>query len=454
MEIQITLQEKQREAIQTADSTPVTFYGGAKGGGKSYAVRARQIIRRLKYPDTRGLIVRKTYPELLSNHIRPFFKEYPMVREWFNKSEKAIYWPNGSITEFSYLKNTDDVYTYQGREYEDIDIDEITQHEEEVFKILRSSNRTTNPDINPSIFLTGNPGGVGHQWVKRIFIDREFVDRERPADFAFVPAKVWDNQALIDNDPEYVERLEDLPEHLVKAYLHGDWNIFAGLAFSELSEHIHVVEPFKIEDPQTKWFGGYDYGYTHPFAFVLCCITKHREIYITNVIRESGVDPENQAKMIQNIVGDKHIIVYAGTDAWAKRGQPRIVDQLRNNSKTIRWVQAYTDRVNGVAELRKQIAYQNTERGRPRLFWFRNAIDGFKQVSIMQYDEKKPEDVMKVDADEFGNGGDDIFDATRYAIATHMRPKAAEKKKPPKDSGQHIINLIKEKESKRRLTYL
>ena len=117
----------------------------------------------MTYPQTKGLIVRKTYPELLANHIRPFFIEYPMVRDWYNKAEKTIYWPNGSTTEFSYLKNTDDVYTYQGREYEDESTEEITQHEEEVFKILRSSCRTTNDDFKSrggilTVLLTGNPG--------------------------------------------------------------------------------------------------------------------------------------------------------------------------------------------------------------------------------------------------------------------------------------------------------
>ena len=144
LELTITLQPKQKEAFIRSGVVPVLFYGGSKGSGKSYLIRARELYNRLKYPNTKGLIVRKTYPELLSNHIRKFFEEYPITRQWYNKSEKAIYYPNGSITEFSYLKNTDDVYTYQGREYENISIDEITQHEEITFKILRSSLRTFN----------------------------------------------------------------------------------------------------------------------------------------------------------------------------------------------------------------------------------------------------------------------------------------------------------------------
>jgi len=266
MEIRITLQPKQRESIKASEIYPIEFFGGAKGGGKSYAIRARQVLRRLKYANTRGLIVRKTYPELLANHIYPFFKEYPMTVQWYNRSEKKIHYPNGSTTEFSYLQNTDDVYTYQGREYEDIDVDEVTQHDYEVIKILRSSLRTTNPFIKPRMYLTGNPGGKGHAEIKRIFIDRDFKPDENPEDYHFTQAFVTDNRALMENDPEYIERLKDLPEHLRKAYLEGDWNIFTGQAFSEFSKLTHVIKPL-IPDKDNDHYLSMDWGYSSKSLF-------------------------------------------------------------------------------------------------------------------------------------------------------------------------------------------
>lgn len=224
----------------------------------------------MKHPNTKGLIIRKTYPELLSNHIRKFFTEYPIVREWYNKSEKAIYYPNGSITEFSYLKNTDDVYTYQGREYEDITIDEITQHEQEVFQILRSSLRTSNKEFGKdniaTMFLTGNPGGIGHQWVKRIFIDRNFIENERSEDYGFVQAKVSDNKALLEADPEYIKRLMDLPEDKRRAYLDGDWDVFTGQVFAEWRKLYHVVENF-TPDKDSNLILSMDWGYSEKSAF-------------------------------------------------------------------------------------------------------------------------------------------------------------------------------------------
>jgi phage terminase large subunit len=204
-----------------------------------------------------------------------FFKEYPETQKWYKQQEKAIYWPNGSITEFSYLQNTDDVYTYQGREYDDISGDEVQQHEFEVIKVLRSSLRTINPLIKPRMFLTGNPGGKGHTELKRIFVDRAFTEDERPTDYAFIQSFVKDNLALLAADPEYVQRLKDLPEALRKAYLYGDWNIFTGQVFSEFKKHLHVVRPF-IPNKNFQHFLSMDWGYSEKSAFAafLHCVVE------------------------------------------------------------------------------------------------------------------------------------------------------------------------------------
>jgi phage terminase large subunit len=271
MRIEIKLQPKQREAFDKSMETPITFFGGARGGGKSFLIRAREVYRRLKYPGTKGLIVRKTYPELLSNHIRMFFVEYPETSHWFHRGEKAIFWPNGSITEFSYMKTTDDVYTYQGREYEDISIDEVTQHEEEVVKILRASNRTTKSDIKPTMLLTGNPGGVGHGWIKRLFIDRKLEEGEHPGDYAFIQSKVYDNQALMKADPDYIKRLQALPEDRRRAWLEGDWDVFSGQIFSEFRRERHVISPL-IPSRNFEHIVGMDWGYSEKAAFA-CYVT-------------------------------------------------------------------------------------------------------------------------------------------------------------------------------------
>jgi len=408
-----SIQPKQKQALKLSLSTPVLFYGGAKGGGKSWLVRCREIARRLKYPGTRGLIIRKSYPELRANHISMMFKEHPILRSWYNKSEKTLHYPNGSSTEFSYLSSVDDVYTYQGREYEDISVDEVTQHDWEVITVLRSSNRTTNPHINPTMFLTGNPGGPGHTSVKRLFIDKDFRENENPDDYAFVQAFVTDNAALMTADPDYVKRLQNLPEHLRKAYLDGDWSIFAGQMFSMLTHSKHVIDPIKLPIG-TQYFAGYDYGYNHPFAFVVCALTPSGDYFVVSHIRERFVNVADQAKLMIKMLENKgDVIVYAGHDIFDTRqgGNRTIEDQLYDagfakSGHTI--TRAGIDHVNGIAEMRK--AFSLRPDGIPNLRFFKNALEVYNCVAEQQIDPNKPEDVIKLNAVD-GEGGDDLADA-------------------------------------------
>lgn len=435
----IALQPKQKEAIRNSQIYPVEFFGGAKGGGKSYAIRAREIIRRLKYPNSRGLIVRKSYPELLSNHIRMFFKDYPETVNWYTKAEKTIYWPNGSTTEFSYLQHTDDVYTYQGREYDDISVDEVTQHEYEVIKILRSSLRTTNPKIKPRMFLTGNPGGAGHSEIKRLFVDRQFRADENPSDYHFTQAFVADNKALTNADPEYVKRLQDLPIHLRKAYLEGDWNIFAGQAFDQLTRAIHLIEPVELPEP-VEIFGGYDYGYDHPFSFTAFTRTLEKKTYLTKYLTDRHKEPIEQARMIRELMDKRHMTIYASPDVWAYKGI-KIVEELRKGYPEASWVKANDNRVQGVALVRKMLAFQHTPDHTPDLYFFKNTAEVFDQLSAMLYDPKKPEDVVKMDADSEGHGGDDLYDALRYGLNSREYPRAITTA-PKKNTKEYLVHVI------------
>lgn len=459
MEIKIKLQEKQKEAFFKGLNTPVLFYGGAKGGGKSYLVRAREIALRLKYPNTKGLIVRRTYPELLSNHIRKFWEEYPITKSWYTKSEKTIHYPNGSITEFSYLQNPDDVYTYQGREYDNISVDEITQHEEIVFKTLRTSLRTSNIEavkagFKPTMLLTGNPGGIGHQWVKRIFVDKEYKPEEHSSDFHFIQAFVQDNRALLNADPEYIKRLEDLPDSLRKAYLEGDWNIHAGQAFSELSVHKHVVKPFELP-LQTRYFAGYDHGFNHPFAFVLFAVVPDGTVYVVKSVtgRLKRVDEIYDLILLatKNI---SKLEIYGGLDLWSKQrdGSPSTFENFfsvgMKPANGYILTRAKVDRVQGVNEIRKWIAWKNTPTETPKLFFFENCMDVFNTVASMQFDASKPEDVLKVDADQDGFGGDDFYDAFRYGVMSRLTAPRKEDEKYGKDT---VMALLEEHLKRKKL---
>lgn len=441
-----SIQPKQKQALKLSLSTPVLFYGGAKGGGKSWLVRCREIARRLKYPNTQGLIVRRTYPELRANHIVKMFQEYPILQEWYNKSEKTIYFPNGSTTEFSYLKNTDDVYTYQGREYQDISVDEITQHEEEVFKTLRSSLRTSDGGIKPSVFLTGNPGGIGHAWVKRIFVDKKFREKENPADFAFIQAFVSDNTALMQADPEYIKRLEDLPEHLRKAYLEGDWNIFAGQAFSELQRSVHIIQPFELP-PTTKYFASYDHGYNHPFSFIVFAVVPEGTIYVTKHFTGRLIPTSKIADGIRQYASPMPI--YAGHDVFypGRGGGKSVSDEFEEfgiSGKTGYPIyRAKVDRKQGVSTVHRYLNPKNYPDNKPRVFFFSNCLDVYDTVASMQIDEHDPEDVLKMDAVD-GEGGDDAYDSFRYGLMSWFTPPENTKNKPDQFAGQTILDSLLE----------
>lgn len=428
----IPLQPKQKIAFYKSLETPVLFYGGAKGGGKSFLIRAREVYRRLTYPGTKGLIVRKTYPELLSNHIRKFFVEYPSVRDWFNKGEKAIYWPNGSITEFSFLGTTDDVYTYQGREYEDISIDEITQHEEEVFKILRTSNRTTNPNIKPSMFLTGNPGGIGHAWAKRIFVDRDFKPEEDPNEFGFVQAKVYDNRALLDADPAYLKRLLDLPEAKRKAYLEGDWNVFEGAVFSEFSNK-HVTE-IMFPKSEFKHYLGIDWGYSgrkeHKGAFAAYAMalveehTEEGEIFHRVIVYQEWYDkyktPEEWAVILR-----KHTQKFTGG-----RGDSSMFNPTQDGSISIaERMQSKWNKKSHWLKLKKGTRNRQT-RIQAMHDWLKIAPDGLPYMLITEnckhlirtlplliYDKNNPEDVDTTQEDHPWDGLTYMLSEIKYIPA-------------------------------------
>lgn len=241
MDFTIRPQPKQREAFKIISKYPYFFYGGAKGGGKSKLIRDWMLARRLKYPKTHGVIIRKSYPELYANHIVKFWEEFPGIKRLYKSTEKQIILPNGSSISFRHLQKKDDVYNFQGTEYHDIALDEATQHSEEVFRVLTSSMRTVDPSIVPHFLLTGNPGGVGMGWVKRLFIKRNFREGEVPEEYGFLQAKVYDNLMLMKADPGYVKRLESLPEDKRRAYLDGDWEVFEGQFFEMWNPRVHVV---------------------------------------------------------------------------------------------------------------------------------------------------------------------------------------------------------------------
>lgn len=248
-------------------------YGGARGGGKSWSVRTKAKLLCVRYRGIKVLIVRKTYPQLEENHIVPLRSEIPKKLAKYNGKDRKFTFITGSTIKFQYCNNDKDLENFQGQEYDVIFIDEATQLSEHQLKTITACRRGAN-NFPKRIYYTCNPGGQGHAYIKRIFIDKKYNAGENAEDYSFTQALVQDNKAIMLKDPDYIHQLEALPPKLKKAWLEGSWDIFEGQFFEEFiddEEHYedrtwtHVIEPFEIP-PDWTIVRSYDFGYAKPFS--------------------------------------------------------------------------------------------------------------------------------------------------------------------------------------------
>ena len=219
--------EKQKLFLQ-ADTKHIGF-GGARGGGKSWSVRQKAKLLALQYPGIRILIVRRTYPELINNHINILRAELLGVAK-YNDKDKVLKFGNRSTINFTYCDNDKDLDRLQGVEYDIIFLDEATQLSEYQMKTITACLRGVN-SFPKRVYYTCNPGGQGHQYIKRIFIDRNYDTGENPEDYTFIQSLVTDNKVLMESQPDYIKQLEALPPKLRKAWLEGDWDVYEGQYF-------------------------------------------------------------------------------------------------------------------------------------------------------------------------------------------------------------------------------
>ncbi len=306
--------ERQKEFF--ASRARFTAYGGARGGGKSWALRRKLVGMCLRYPGLSCLLVRRTLPELKSNHVIPFMREYDGMIS-YSEAEKAILFPNGSRIALGYCAVDRDALRYQGQEYDVIAIDEATQLSEFRFSILKACLRGSN-HFPRRMYLTCNPGGIGHSWVKRLFVDRDFRNGEDPRQYKFIPARVYDNPILTNADPEYVRSLESLPPRLRDAWLYGRWDVFEGQFFPEFDRAIHVVHPSLIPSELNE-FVAFDYGFDM-LAVLLIGIDADGNAWVTRELCRSGLTLSAAARQIEELIRDaKPRFAVCSPDLWNRR---------------------------------------------------------------------------------------------------------------------------------------
>lgn len=365
-----------------------TAYGGARGGGKSWALRRKLIGLCLNYAGIRCLLIRRSLGEIKSNHLMPMLKEYGEILS-YSESEKAISFQNGSKIFFGYCSCDRDVLRYQGQEYDIIAIDEATHLSEYQFSIFKASLRGVN-NFPKRIYLTCNPGGIGHSWVKRLFIDRDFKENEDPMEYRFIPALVYDNEILLKSDPSYVEQLKALPQRLRDAWLGGRWDVFEGQFFSEFNEDIHVIDANVIPKNVGR-FIAFDYGFDM-LAVLLLAKDTEGNIYVERELCRPNLTLGEAAEEIVRFIEGVHIeYAVASPDLWNRRQDSgksgfEIMQSIRGMPPMV----AADDR--RIAGWRTLKEYLSQREGKPKLFICNTCYELIHSMQSLLCDKNRIED--------------------------------------------------------------
>ena len=417
--------EKQKLFL-TANTMHIGF-GGARGGGKSWSVRTKAKLLALNYHGIKILIVRRTFPELVNNHINFLQTELHGVAR-YNKTEKIFTFPNGSSIKFGYCNNDKDLDQYQGAEYDVIFLDEATQLQEMWIKKIIACVRGVN-EFPKRVYYTCNPGGASHGYFKRLFIDRQYEDGEHPDNYTFIQSLVTDNKALMASQPDYIKQLEALPPKLKEAWLYGRWDIFDGQFFEDfrttpdiekcaaagitteeaMQQHrwTHVIEPFDMNVGERRGWNimrSYDFGYNKPFSLGYWAVDydgvlyRIMEMYGCTQTPDEGVkwSPDEQFKRISQFEREHPWL--KGRKIVDSVADPAIWDQSRGESIAetaarygIYFTPGDNNRIPGWMQVHYRLQFD--ENGYSRMYVFNNCKAFIRTMPLMMYSETRPEDL-------------------------------------------------------------
>ncbi len=449
------------------------LFGGAAGPGKTKALLMEAIYRAQQVPGSDSLLLRRTYPELESSLLAYFRRDVP--REFYkkyNESKHVVTWRNGSTTRFGYCRNENDVYRYQGAEFLFIGLDELTHFTLKQWQFLTSRNRCPVPGSRCSMAGATNPGNIGHAWVKALWVDRvappgfEQSGQYHRKDYEFIPARLADNP-IYANDADYRRTLAVLPEHLRKAFLDGDWNVFAGQYFDIFDYGRHTARPeeIRLEAWWPRWIS-IDWGFQHPSAVYWHCAipgsagiqpagfggSGEREnsrqdagatqrIVTYREFVQNGLSPRMLAQGIAERSGRENISeVFLSPDAFAHRTAEASIAEQLGDVLTLNGLPrpaiADDDRIGGW-----QFMYQMLESDA----WVitENCEKLIACMPTLVRDTGRVEDIRKMD-------GDDPADSARYGlvsggriagVAAAFAPSRAGQPPPlkPPGSGAHFV---------------
>ena len=413
------------------------LFGGAAGPGKTDCLIAG-LTRDIENPNYHGLIIRRTFPQL-QEIIDRCYKLYPELGGVYRATDKRWAFPSGALIDLGHMQHEQDKYNYQGKEYHKIGVDELTQFSETQYTYLFSRLRTTDSGLTPQILATTNPGGIGHHWVKERFVTivspgKTHVDPKTGLTRVFIPATVDDNPTLFDNDPGYISRLEALPEVEKMRLRHGQWDVFEGQVFPELSQRLHGVEPFDVP-PEWERLCIMDWGYAKPFSVGWYAMDydgilyRYREWYGCEE-GKSDVGLKMAAYEVARGIldrekGEKIRLRIADPSIWHPRPETRKTESrgatIQDDMTTegVFFLKADNDRLQGKMQVHKRLKLDEeidkstgeviSEFARVRVF--NNQKHFWRTIMALQTSPANPEDV---DTDQ----EDHIYDEFRYACMT------------------------------------
>jgi hypothetical protein len=420
-----------------ADGPTAIGYGGARGGGKSHWLLGQMGVDDCqRVPGLKCLLLRKVGKANLEHFEDLRRKLFTRLPHEFSAFRGILTFKNGSRIIAGHFQNEKDIDAYLGLEYDVIGIEEATTLTARKYQDITTCCRTSKPNWRPRIYSTTNPGGVGHGWYRTRFIVPFQAGKE--IDTRFIAARVTDNRW---NNPEYIRVLQGLSGWQRRAWLDGDWDIAAGQFFTTLRREVHFIHDFD-ETRAREWFCAMDYGFAHYTVVLLGCTDGDGNIFIVDEHAERLWLPQRHAAGIKAMLA-RHKInserglriadrvetrpleisdlkrFVAGADVFSRQSDgTTIAAQYAKLGINLRC--ANSDRLNGWAELMTR--FGDVDAGiRPTLFVHQRCGRLIETLPALQHDPNRPEDVLKVDADDDGIGGDDAADCLRYLVATKSR---------------------------------
>jgi len=404
-----------------------TCYGGARGGGKSWAIIRKVLLLALQYAGIQILIIRREYDQLENPIIMPMLKLLPQEIHTYNKSEHKLTLFNGSLIKFSNMPDYGAAVEgkFQGNSWDILCIDEATQFTEEEFRGLAAIVRKGEHDrgFPKRIYLTCNPGGIGHFWVKRLFVDRDFRKKENPDDYVFIPATVEDNK---DINQDYIDQLEMMPEDVRRAHRYGDWNALSGVYFGEFTDGLHTCHPFLIPE-HWKRYRAMDYGLDRHFCIWVAVDETGRCYVYRQYEKANQLVSEAARKQLVITKPDENIpYTIAPPDLWSRNRDNGKSQAMTFAENGVDLYKAANDRIQGWHAVKELFALRND--GKPGLIIFNTCGSLIDSIKCLQHDKTKAEDVSKT-PHEITHGPD----ALRYFSITYVLPGRKEVEENPYD---------------------